>query len=119
MAAQTTAEIARDLVVLIKEGKETEAVQRYYAPDIVCYEAMNPGEPAKGLEAIQAKHQWWAENMVVHSREVQGPFLHGDQFAIRMTYQVTEKAENKETTIDEVGVYIVRDGKIAEERFYY
>lgn len=119
MTAETTAEIAKDLVALCKEGKEQEAMARYYSPDIVSYEGMTPTEPAKGMKALKAKGEWWYSSMTVNSAEVFGPYVCGDQFSVRFLYNVTEKAKNETSIIDEIGVYIVKDGKIVEERFMY
>jgi ketosteroid isomerase-like protein len=47
-----------------------------------------------------------------------GPFLHGDQFAVRFTLDVTQP-NGERTVMEEVGVYTVRDGKITEERFFF
>jgi ketosteroid isomerase-like protein len=32
---------------------------------------------------------------------------------------VTPKATGERTTLDEVGLYTIKDGKIVEERFFY
>jgi hypothetical protein len=119
MATESTAEIAVELVTLCKQGKHEEAIARFYSPEIISYEAMNPAEPARGLDAIKAKVEWWSNNMTVHSAVVQGPFGHGDQFAVRFLYNVTDKSTEKTSDIDEIAVYTVRDGKIVEERFFY
>ena len=43
----------------------------------------------------------------------------GDQFALRFKFDITPKATGERATMDEVGLYTVKDGKITEERFYY
>lgn len=43
----------------------------------------------------------------------------GDQFAVRITMDITPKATGERMTLDEICLYTVRDGKIVEERFYY
>ena len=51
--------------------------------------------------------------------EVEGPYLNGDQFAVRMKMDLTVKESGERITMDEIGLYTVKDGKIAEERFFY
>ena len=119
MAAETTAEIGKNLVALCKEGREKEATALYYSEDIVSYEGMNPADPIRGMDALKVKYQWWYDNMTVNKAEVYGPYVNGDQFAVRFVYDITEKATGKPSLIDEIGVYLVRDGKIVEERFFY
>ncbi|CDX15581.1 conserved hypothetical protein [Mesorhizobium sp. ORS 3324] len=38
---------------------------------------------------------------------------------MRFTFDVTPKSTGQRATMDEVGLYTVKDGKISEERFYY
>ena len=73
----------------------------------------------EGKEAVQQKSDWWTENHEVHSGSVEGPYVNGDQFALRFTMDVTPKSTGERVRMDEVGVYSVKDGKIVEERFYY
>ena len=61
----SVAEIAEDLTELCRKGKNLEAIEKYYADDIVSVEsASGPNMPAemKGLEAIKQKNKWWLEN---------------------------------------------------------
>jgi hypothetical protein len=34
-------------------------------------------------------------------------------------YEVTPKATGKRTTMEEIGLYTVRNGKIVDEKFFY
>jgi ketosteroid isomerase-like protein len=45
--------------------------------------------------------------------------VNGDQFAVGFKIDVTPKADGKRMQMEEVGLYTVRGGKIAEERFFY
>ena len=116
----TIQEIAADLVALCKAGKFDEAGEKYWADDVVSVEAM-PGDMARltGKDAARAKGEWWSANHEVHAFEVTGPFVNGDQFAVGFKMDLTPKATGERTTMDEVGLYTVRDGKIVEERFFY
>jgi hypothetical protein len=117
----TTQEIANDLVALCKAGKFAESGEKYWADDVLSVEAGAPGggDPAsRGIEAARGKNEWWANNHEVHGVEVDGPYVNGDQFVVRFKMDMTPKGGQR-TTMDEMAVYTLRDGKIAEERFFY
>jgi ketosteroid isomerase-like protein len=117
----TTQEIANDLVALCREGKFAESGEKYWAQDVVSVEAGNPGggDPvSRGIDAARGKGEWWANNHDVHSVEVEGPYVNGDQFAVRFKMDMTPKGGER-MSMDEVGVYTIKNGKIAEERFFY
>ena len=116
----TIAEIAKDFTELLQQGDHEGAAEKYNADDIVSYEAMEgPMAVAHGKEALKQKGQWWQENHEVHGGSVEGPYVNGDQFAVRFKFDITPKATGERVTMDEVGLYTVKDGKITEERFYY
>ncbi len=119
----STKEVAQKLVALCREGKNLDAIDQLYASDIVSVEAVEGGgmpREMRGMEAVRGKSQWWLDNHEVHDCELQGPFYHGDdQFAVYMKADVTYKPDNKRMQIDEIGVYTVKDGKVAHEAFYY
>jgi len=73
---------------------------------------------SSGREAIQAKHDWWAEAMEVHSFDLEGPFVHDNQFAVVFDIDCTDKASGQRWHAKEVGLYVVSEGKIVKESFY-
>ena len=116
----STMELAKEFTALLKAGQHDAAAARFNAESIVSYEAMDgPMAVCKGKEAVKQKGEWWFENHEVHSASAEGPFVNGDQFAVRFKMDITPKATGKRVTMDEVGLYTVKDGKIVEERFYY
>jgi len=119
----TTKEVADKLVELCSQGKFRDVVERYYADDIVSIEPVGgEGMPARmeGLEAIKGKNQWWEENHEAHGLKVDGPFVgDGDQFAVRFHMDVTPKMTGQRMKMAEMALYTVKDGKIAQEEFYY
>ena len=48
-----------------------------------------------------------------------GPWINGDQFVVRFTMDVTQKQSGQRIAMDEAALYTIKDGKIAEERFFY
>jgi SnoaL-like domain len=117
--AMTTQDIAHDLVALCREGKFDEAGEKYWAEDVLSVEPMGDNAESRGIEAARAKGAWWAGAHDVHGVKVEGPYVHGDSFAVRFTMDITVKETGQRHTMDEVGLYVLKNGKIAEERFFY
>jgi ketosteroid isomerase-like protein len=115
----TTHEIAHDLVALCRAGKFDEAGEKYWADDVVSVEAMGDNPELHGKEAARGKGEWWAGAHEVHGVEVEGPYVNGDEFVVRFKMDMTVKETGERRTMDEVGLYTIENGKIAEERFYY
>jgi ketosteroid isomerase-like protein len=55
----------------------------------------------------------------VHDSKVEGPYVNGDEFTVRFVMDLTNKESGQRMTMDEIALYRVKDGKIAEERFFY
>jgi ketosteroid isomerase-like protein len=101
----TTMDIAQQYVALCKEGKYEECLEKLFAKEAVSVEASSPpGEEriASGLDAIRAKGKSWGENHTVHKAEV-----------------TTNKPSGKRMTMDEIGLFTVKNGKITREEFFY
>lgn len=117
-----TMEIARKMVELCREGKNAEALDTLFASDVVSVEAgMPPGmdREARGLAAVKAKGEWWRANHEIHSATLTGPWPHDDKFIVGFNYDITNKPSGQRMTMDEVGLYSVKDGKIVREEFFY
>ena len=116
----TVQEIAAEFAALCREGRHEEAGARFWSDDIVSIEAAEgPAARAEGRAALAAKHAWWASAFEMHGGTTEGPYVNGDQFALRFTMDVTERATGRRSQMAEVGLYTVRDGKVVEERFFY
>lgn len=122
-APTTTAAVAEELVSFCKAGRNLDAINTLYSPDIVSVESMgNETMPRemKGIDAIRGKNQWWAENNEVHSAGVEGPFVgDDDKFAVHYNYDVTFKPTGKRNNMEEMALYTVKDGKVVREQFFY
>jgi hypothetical protein len=116
------ADVASGLVKLCRKGKFLNAVDKYYHDEIVSVEPMDsPQMPAeqRGIEAIRGKNQWFENAFEVHSVQAEGPFLGKNQFAVRFTLDVTQKADGKRFTMTEMALYTVKKNKVVREEFYY
>ena len=122
MTPQELMQIGNTLVECCNTGREAELMQNHYSADAVSVEAMAmPGGQAEvqGLDAIQAKGEWWLNAHDVHSTSAEGPFVHGDRFSVIFDMDVTNKESGQRVQMREVGTYQVKDGKIVREEFAY
>jgi ketosteroid isomerase-like protein len=116
------AAVANELVSLCRAGKNLDAIDRLYAPDIVSIEPVGDEQmPAemKGRDAVRKKNEWWFANYDVHRADVHGPFLGDTQFAVEYDFDVTHKASGQRMAMREMALYTVRDGRIVREEFFY
>jgi hypothetical protein len=124
MFSEQLTKVANKLVAYCREGNEQQGLKELYSADAVSVEAAAmPGSPSpemKGLEAIKGKHEWWFSNNTVHSQKVEGPFFHGaDKFGVIFDIDVSNKETKERQKMRELGVYTVKNGKIAREEFFY
>jgi ketosteroid isomerase-like protein len=118
----TTQEISKRYVELCQAGKDDVCLDELYAKDAVSVEAAAmPGveRVVKGRDAIRAKGKGWRDSNVVHSAEVAGPFPNENRFAVRFSFDVTNKPSGRRTKMDEVGLFTIDNGKITREEFFY
>jgi len=115
----STADVASHLVSLCKAGNFAEAGDTYWADDVVSVEPMGDTPTLTGKAAVHGKGEWWSNAHDIHGVEVFGPYVNGDQFTVRFVMDVTVRETGARHTMDEVALYTLRDGKIAEERFFY
>ena len=115
-----TEEVAAKLVDLCRKGEWMNAIDTLYASDIVSVEAHemeNMPAEMRGLDQVRGKTKWWEESMEVHSAKISGPFVARDTFVVQFDVDVTEKASKKRSQMSEVGIYTVKEGKVAREEF--
>jgi len=112
-------EIAKSFTQMCRAGKFDEAGQKFWSDDVVSIEPMT-GDMARlqGRKALEGKGKWWSENNDVHSVKVDGPFVNGDEFTVGFEMEVTPKGKSR-TTMREIALYKVKNGKVVEEKFYY
>ncbi len=118
-----TEQIARRLVELCRKGEYEQAQRELYAQDAVSIEM--PGAPAgalgdaKGLDAIFEKGRKFHDMLeAVHGSTVSDPVIAGNWFAVAATLDATMKGRGR-TSMREICLYHVRDGKIDREQFFY
>ena len=120
-ATMTIQEIADRLVGHCRAGNYTAAQEELYSDDAESIEpAHRPGlQTVKGRDAIVAKGKEY-QNMVeeVHGGSVSDPVIAGNHFAVAAVIDATMKGMGR-STMNEIAVYEVKDGKIVKEQFIY
>ena len=116
----TTTEVANKLVSLCRTGKNMDAVHELYADNVLSLEPKGSRmERAEGKDAIIAKELAFFEMVEeVHSNEVSEPIVAANFFSVTMKMDMTLKGMGR-TSMDEVCVYEVKDGKIVFEEFFF
>ena len=118
----TTFEIAKKYFDLCQAHQNHIALETLFAPEAVSVEAAAmPGMAAQsnGLKAIAEKGQKWMADHEIHSSKMEGPWPHGNRFAVRFTYDVTNKPSGRRMQMDEIGLFTVENDKIVREEFFY
>lgn len=115
-------DVAHDFTTLLRAG-QYEAASRYWAKDVVSIEPveLKCGIPAivSGLDAARRKSRAWSNASRVEDLSIDGPFVTGNQFALFLDMIIVNRADGQSSAFTEIAVYTVRDGQIAEERYFY
>lgn len=113
----TPGEVGLDLVGMFNSGQLSEIEKKYWSPGIVSIEGM--GMSWAGRKAVEAKNSDWMSKHTLLGASAEGPFVGATGFAVKFRMDVEEKATGNRVAMEEVGVYTVRNGKIAVEEFMY
>ena len=118
----TTQQVANRLVELCRMAKIEDAQKELFADDAISIEpyemAPGSGKEVKGLQAIINKgHQFMSMVEAFHGSVISDPIIAGNHFAIAWDFDITMKGQPR-TTLKEICVYRVKDGKIISEQFH-
>ena len=120
----TTQEIANRYQELMTERKFLEIQDSFYADDVVCQEmekatAMGLAVITHGLDAVKAKGiARRATIETIHSYYCSEPLVAGEFFSVVLRQDITFKGKPR-MTIEEIGVFQVKEGKVVKEQFFY
>ncbi len=112
--------VAERFVELCRAGKNFDVMRTMYDPNIVSVEG--DGKETKGQGPVIKKSEHWVSDKTLHGETVLGPFYNSanpDQFVVYIAIDVTRKGTGERVTIDEVGVYTVKNDLITREQFFY
>lgn len=107
--------LAAKFVEMCNQGKNFDVMEAMYAPDIVSVEG--DGKETHGKGPVIQKSRHWAEENVFHGERVRGPYFCGGtesagRFAVFLDLDITRKSTGQRLTLDEVGLYTVKNDKI-------
>jgi hypothetical protein len=120
----TTQEIAARYHELMNQRKFVEVQDTLYADDVVCQEpekaaALGFAVITTGLEAVKAKGVARRATIeAFHSYDCSAPIVAGEYFTVSLRQELTFKGRPR-TSLEEIGVFHVQDGKIVKEQFFY
>jgi hypothetical protein len=118
----TARDVGEKLVALCRNNQADQAMETLYDRDIVSVEAVaNPGgqRETRGLAGCIEKGRQFDKQFQIHGVRAEGPFPHDDRFAVFFQYDVTHRASGQRSSLDEVALYTVKNGKIVREEFFY
>jgi hypothetical protein len=114
------AEIGAAVVASLNSGGDDHALwNRYWSDDVVSVEGIGMNQAWHGRKAMEEKCAWWLSKNKVHGCRAEGPYVGSSGFSVRITMDVEELASGKRTSMTEIAVYSVRDGKVVREEFMY
>lgn len=112
-------EVGKDLVSMFNSGKLGEIEAKHWSPKIVSVEGVGVSMAWSGKAAVEAKNQGWMMDHVIHGASAEGPYVGATGFAVKFRMDVETKSTGERTTMEEIGVYTVQNGKIVREEFMY
>lgn len=114
----SVADVAKKFTDALKR-QDYAAAEAMWSDDVASYENMEgPMAQLRGRQAVHGKSEWWFGAHTVNTFEAEGPFVHGDKFAVLFRIDATVKETGARNAMTEVGLYTVAGGKISEERFF-
>lgn len=98
---------------------EAELWDAYWSNKVRSIEGFGVGMAWEGRKAMEAKGAEWMRTHKIHGASAEGPFVGATGFALKFIMDVEDTATGKRETMQEVGVYTVKGGKIIQEEFMY
>jgi hypothetical protein len=120
----TTQELATRYQELMTQRKFTEIQDTLYDENVVCQEMEKAVEMGlavitTGREAVKAKGVARRATIeTLHSYFCSEPIVAGEFFSVALKQEVTFKGKPR-MTLEEIGVFHVKDGKVVKEQFFY
>jgi hypothetical protein len=115
-----TQQVANRLVELCRRGEFDKAQEELYARDAASVEPEgSPFGTVQGLDAIREKGKAFEQSYEqIHGTTVSDPLVSGEFFSLVMGLDATWKQGGR-SSMEEICVYRVRNGKIVLEQFFY
>lgn len=117
----TTKEVADRFSQLAKEGKFDAIQEELFADNAKSIEPQHAQglQSVEGMDAIKEKGKKFNEMVEeMHGGYCTEPVIGGNYFSVGMGIDATMKGMGR-TSMDEIAVYEVKDGKIVLEQFFF
>jgi SnoaL-like protein len=113
-------EIAQHFVQWRNEGDGNKVRMELYSPDIESIEEGNRSEigRVKGMDGLGKKGQGLKQQFEVHNIKATDPVVADNWFSVKFEIDTTDKNSGNRSTLSEIGVYKVDDGKIVKEHYF-
>jgi ketosteroid isomerase-like protein len=106
-----------ELVRYVREGRIPEAIDEFYAEDVIMQE--NRQRPTVGKTANLARELAFGDSVERwHEVSARSVAVDGDQALVEWVFDFTTKAGQR-VRMEEIAQQTWRDGKIERERFFY
>lgn len=117
IATPSVAEQEKALNQLILDGRILDAVDQFYAEDVVMQENNAPGTAGKA--ANRAREVQFLESIeTFHGAQLLGSAAHGDRSYSEWVLDITFKGGVR-VRMEQVAARRWRNGEVVHERFYY
>ena len=104
-------------IINVTVANDDDGTFALYADDVESKEMGQP--PTRGVDALRSKFAGW-RNMVSESHfEPKRVCIDGNTIVIEWLGKVKLAGSGKEAELHEVAIHEIRDGKIAQESFFY
>lgn len=112
-------QVAQAVAALLRAGKAHEVEAKWLAPGIESVEGVGASMAWTGKKAVLAKYRAWEADHEIHDMQIEGPWVGATGFALRYRIDVTQKSTGQRSSMEEIAVYTVRNGKVAREEFHF
>lgn len=115
----TPLEVATRMMALLRDGNTAEIEKGLLAPALESVEGVGASMAWRGKKAVLAKYRAWESDHEIHDMQVDGPWVGATGFAVKYAIDVTQISTGQRTTMEEIAVYTVHNGKIVREEFHF
>lgn len=112
-------DVATKVAALLRAGNAAEVEEQWLAPAIESVEGVGASLAWNGKPAVLGKYRAWEADHEIHELDLEGPWVGATGFALKYRIDVSQKSTGQRTTMEEIAVYTVRDGKITREEFHF
>ena len=111
-----TKQRVQDLVAHVEQGKILEAMEEFYAEDVVMQESN--GAATAGKQANIERERAFFGSITVHQQRALSVVVDGDRSTINWLFEYSD-GEGKRWRMDQLAYQTWRGDQIVHERFYY